>query len=51
MDQELKLWVQLTKCGIMIVMILLDDDHIYDKNICKIFLDAFLKEKLTTVFI
>ena len=31
-------------------VILLDDDHIYDKNICQIFLDAFLKEQINYSF-
>ena len=31
-------------------VILLDDDHIYDKNICKIFLDAFEKEQINFSF-
>lgn len=31
-------------------VILLDDDHIYDVNICKIFLDAFKKEQVNYSF-
>ena len=31
-------------------VILLDDDHIYDKNICKIFLEAFRKEPVNYSF-
>ena len=31
-------------------VILLDDDHIYDKNICKIFLEAFKKEPVNYSF-
>ena len=31
-------------------VILLDDDHIYDKNICKIFLEAFKKEPINYSF-
>ena len=31
-------------------VILLDDDHIYDKNICKIFLEAFKKEQVNYSF-
>lgn len=31
-------------------VILLDDDHIYDKNICEIFIDAFRKEQLNYSF-
>ena len=31
-------------------VILLDDDHIYDVNVCKIFLDAFKKEQVNYSF-
>ena len=31
-------------------VILLDDDHIYNKNICKIFLDSFNKEQINYSF-
>ena len=31
-------------------VILLDDDHIYDKNICKIFIEAFQKEQIDYSF-
>ena len=31
-------------------VILLDDDHIYDKNVCKIFIEAFQKEQINYSF-
>ena len=30
-------------------VIILDDDHLYDENICQIFLDAFKKEQIKSI--